>query len=356
MMKNRNHLLAAASLFMLTVALPATAQERSVRVIAEDLAVPAGEPGVNIYVRNKHPEGMTTFTADRTLVFVHGATYPASTSFDLQLDGISFMDDIAEHGFDVYAIDLPGYGKSSRPEQMSKPADANAPFETTADAVRHYGAVVDYVLKRRSLPKLDVMGWSWGTTIAAGYAAEQSDKVERLVLYAPVWIVHPEAEALGGEGKLGAYRSVTAEQARQRWLNGVPEVKKSGLIPQGWFDAWQQATWATDPAAGTQNPPSLRAPNGVIQDLREYWRSDKPTYDPAKIAAPTLMVQGEWDHDTPPYMSQTLFPLIVNAPWKRYVEIGEGTHTIMMERNRRQLFYVVESFLMEPVPGALSPH
>jgi pimeloyl-ACP methyl ester carboxylesterase len=348
----RNGLLAAASLFTVMVALPATAQERSLRVVAEDLSVPAGEPRVNIYVRNKYPDGMTAFSADRTLVFVHGATYPASTSFDLQLDGTSFMDDIAEHGFDVYAIDLPGYGKSSRPAQMSQPADANPPFETTADAVRHYGAVVDYVLKRRGLSKLDVMGWSWGTTIAAGYATEQPGKIERLVLYAPVWIVHAETGALGGEGKLGAYRSVTADQARQRWLNGVPEDKKAGLIPQGWFDAWQQATWATDPVGGAQNTPALRAPNGVIQDLREYWRSGRPTYDPAKIFAPTLMVQGEWDHDTPPYMSQTLFSLIVNAPWKRYVEIGEGTHTIIMEKNRRQLFYVVEGFLSEPAPGA----
>jgi len=63
-------------------------------------------------------------------------------------------------------------------------------------------------------------------------------------------------------------------------------------------------------------------------------------------------VQGEWDHDTPPYMAQTLFPLIANAPWRRYVEIGEGTHTVMMEKNRRQLFSAVEDFLLMPDPGA----
>ena len=144
---------------------------------------------------------------------------------------------------------------------------------------------------------------------------------------------------------------MTAEQARQRWFTGVAEGNKASLIPPGWFESWQQATWATDPQSGAQNPPALRAPNGVIQDFRAFWQSGKPTYDPAKITAPTLLVQGEWDHDTPPYMSETLFPLIVNAPWKRYVQIGGGTHTIMMEKNRRQLFYVVEQFLMEPAPG-----
>ena len=195
------------------------------------------------------------------------------------------------------------------------------------------------------------MGWSWGTAIAAGFATEQPGKTERLVLYAPVWL-RTTPSLVQVSGPLGAYRTVTPEQARQRWLTGVPEDKKSTLIPPGWFDAWQRATWATDPASGTHNPPALRAPNGVVQDSRAYWQAGKPTYDPAKITAPTLLVQGEWDSDTPPYMGQALFPLIANAPWKRYVEIGEGTHTIMMERNRRQLFYVVESFLTEPAPGA----
>jgi pimeloyl-ACP methyl ester carboxylesterase len=341
---------AAGVMAALSVAAPAFAQQRP-RIVTEDAMVPSGDPGVGIYVRNKHPVRIGG-APGRTLVFVHGATYPASTSFDLELGGTSFMDDLAEHGFDVYAIDLPGYGRSSRPAQMTEAAEANAPVETTEDAVRHYGAVVDYVLKRRHLQKVDAMGWSWGTTIAAGFAAAQPQKVERLVLYAPVWIVQGEVAALGGGGKLGAYRTVTGDSAKQRWLTGVADDKKAGLIPNGWFDAWQKATWATDAAGAGQNPPVLRAPNGVIQDLRAFWMSGKSTYDPAKITAPTLLVHGEWDHDTPPYMAQTLFPLITNAPWKRYAEIGEATHTVMMEKNRRQLFAVVEAFLSEPNPAA----
>lgn len=89
---------------------------------------------------------------------------------------------------------------------------------------------------------------------------------------------------------------------------------------------------------------------GVVQDFRNYWRSGKATYDPARIAAPTLLVQGESDHDAPPYMSQTLFPLLVDAPWTRYVEIGEGTHTIIMEKNRGQFLFVVEGFLTQSDP------
>ena len=132
-----------------------------------------------------------------------------------------------------------------------------------------------------------------------------------------------------------------------RWLTGVPEDKKASLIPAGWFDAWADATWATDPEGAEQNPPVLRAPNGVVQDGAEYFGAGKPYYDPAKITVPTLLVVAEWDRDTPPYMAQTLFPLLVNSPGKRLVMLAEGTHTRVMEKNRLKLFEAVQAFLDE---------
>jgi esterase/lipase len=60
------------------------------------------------------------------------------------------------------------------------------------------------------------------------------------------------------------------------------------------------------------------------------------------------LVKAEWDADTPSYMAQTLFPLLLNASQKQYVEIGEGTHSIMLERNRMQLFRAVQDFLDRP--------
>jgi hypothetical protein len=148
-------------------------------------------------------------------------------------------------------------------------------------------------LRRRGVQKLDAMGWSCGTTIVAGFATEQPAKIERPVLYAPSWIYRGAAAQSGG--KMGAYRSVTIEQARERWLNGVPEDKKDTLIPTGWFDAWQKATWSTDPNGNAQNPPVLRAPNGVAEDFQTYWRSGKPTYDPARISVPTF-ASSTWPH------------------------------------------------------------
>src|SRR4051812_3382935 len=104
-------------------------------IVMDEMMVPSSTPGIEIYVRNKRPADMTTFSPERTVLYVHGATYPASTAFDLQLDGLSWMDYIAQHGYDVYLLDLRGYGRSTRPPEMSQPAEANPPIVRTPTAV-----------------------------------------------------------------------------------------------------------------------------------------------------------------------------------------------------------------------------
>jgi pimeloyl-ACP methyl ester carboxylesterase len=306
--------------------------------------IPSDTPGIQLYVRNKQANCAKADQPKRVLLYVHGATYPSETAFDLELDGQSWMDFIANHGWDVWLVDLRGYGRSTRPPEMEVPAADNAPIVTTDVAIRDVGSAVDYVRSTTGVDKVTLLGWSWGTTIMGGFAAANTDKVDRLVLYAPVWLRTTPSQ-LAGTGPVPAYRLVAKDAAKQRWLNGVPEDKKAALIPAGWFEAWADATWATDPKAAASG--QLRAPNGVIKDIREYWLAEKPSYDPARITAPTLLVVAEWDQDTPPYMAQTLFGKLASAPWKRLVMIGEGTHTVIMEKNRMQLFREVQVFLDE---------
>jgi pimeloyl-ACP methyl ester carboxylesterase len=315
-------------------------------LVTESYTIPSDTPGVELYLRNKRPADMRSFPSSRVLLYVHGATYPSETAFDLPLAGFSWMDYIACRGFDVYLVDVRGYGRSTRPPQMERPAEENEPIVNTAVAVRDVGSAVEHILARRKLKRLSLLGWSWGSSIMATYAAANPVSVGRLVLYAPVWL-RKTASLIGGDGPLPAYRRVTQEQARKRWLTGVPEGKQKDLIPPGWFEAWAEATWATDPQAGDYTPPALRAPNGALQDGRDYWSAGQPYYDPAAITAHTLLILAEWDQDTPGYMAQALFPLLTEAASKRLVVIGEGTHSVIMERNRLLLFREVQTFLEE---------
>jgi pimeloyl-ACP methyl ester carboxylesterase len=347
----RTRLFIVSAFVFVAAAAPVFAE--GVKLETESYRIPSGDAGIELFLRNKRPAGVTAFAPDKILLFVHGATYPAETAFDLPLNGVSMMDYIAQQGFDVYLVDVRGYGGSTRPAEMDKPASENKPIADTVTAVKDVSAAVDHILKRRGVSKIDIMGWSWGTAIMGMYTAQNNAKVNRLVLYAPLWIFSTKP-LIGGDGPLGAYRTVSKDSAKDRWLKGVAEDKKAGLIPKGWFEQWADATWATDPESGKQNPPLLRAPNGVLQDLRDYWANGKAQYDPADIRAPTLLIHAEWDADLPSDQARGYFAKLTNAPYKRYVEIGEGTHTVMMEKNRMQLFHEVAAFLEEPAPQALN--
>jgi pimeloyl-ACP methyl ester carboxylesterase len=316
------------------------------KLITESFYVPAQDPGIELYVRNKHPEGVTKFGPEKIVLFVHGAGFSSESVFDLPLNNLSWMDYVAQRGWDVYIMDLRGYGLSTRPPEMSKPAAENPPIVNTDVAVRDVGAVVDHILARRGVTRINLLGWSWGTTIMGGYTAQNNSKVERLVLYAPVWLVK-NAPPIGKKGALGAYRIVKKEDAKKLTARGVPPEKQQELLPDAWFDVWWKAAVTSDPVGAGQNPPVMRAPNGVIEDIGKYWMSNKPYYDPANIAVPTLLVLAEWDADTPPFMAQGVFGNLKNAPVKRMVMIGEGTHWVLLEKNRLQLFREVQLFLEE---------
>jgi pimeloyl-ACP methyl ester carboxylesterase len=322
---------------------PGTTPTGMPAALAMDEFMVPSDPGIQVYLRNKHPRGKSTFSPEKVVLYVHGATYPSETAFDLKLDGVSWMEYMAERGYDVYLVNLRGYSKSTKPKEMGEAPEKNAPIVRTETAIRDIAAAVEFIRKRRGVDKVNLIGWSWGTTVMAKYTTLNNDKVNKLVLYAPQWIRNTPSLIGGGNAKIPAYRTVTREAARERWLTGVPADKKATLIPAGWYEAWEQATFATDQKGAA--PGSLRAPNGVLQDGAEYWSAQKPVYDPALIRVPTFVVHAEWDADLPSYMPQQYFAKLTNVPYKAFLEIGEGTHTVIMEKNRMQLFSGVQAFL-----------
>ena len=309
----------------------------------DEVMLPSSDPGISIFVRNKRPANMTSFRPERTVLFVHGSTYPAHTAFDLQLGGMSWMDYIVAHGYDVYLLDIRGFGKSTWPKEMAEKPEANPPVVRGDAWLKDISSVVDFILKRRNVPRLNLIGWSFGASMSATFTTQNPGKIERLVLYAPQWFAQPPLQP---PAAFNAYITFRKDEYRQtRWLPGLSAEKKAMLTPSGWLDALIEASWDADPVGSQMNPPVLRVPAGTGQDFFEYWNVGKAYYDPAKITVPTLVIGAEWDNPTPPYMRQALFPLLSNAPGKRYVELSEGTHTIFLEKNRLQLFKAVQSFL-----------
>jgi pimeloyl-ACP methyl ester carboxylesterase len=140
-------------------------------LVSEDFMIASDTAGIELYIRNKRFADHQA-SSNKTVLFVHGATYPSETAFDLKLDGLSWMDYIAAHGWNVYLVDLRGYGRSTRPPEMSEPAEDNEPIVATDVAIRDVDSAVDFILERDNISKVNLIGWSWGTTIMGGYTAQ----------------------------------------------------------------------------------------------------------------------------------------------------------------------------------------
>src|SRR5262249_22116453 len=82
-----------------------------------------------LYVREKATAGTvlrTTNFADRVVLFVHGAGTPAEVSFDVPFADYSWMAFLAKAGFDVFSMDMTGYGRSTRPSAMNDPCNLSS--------------------------------------------------------------------------------------------------------------------------------------------------------------------------------------------------------------------------------------
>ena len=101
-----------------------------------------------------------------------------------------------------------------------------------------------------------------------------------------------------------------------------------------WFEA--ESTGAAQSGRRVSGQPELLGRRQAILRSRE------------RIKVPTLVVVAEWDRVTPSQGAQALFHKLPSGPHKRLVEIGEGTHFVMLEKNRMQLFQEVQFFLDGP--------
>ncbi|MBV8174148.1 MAG: alpha/beta fold hydrolase [Verrucomicrobia bacterium] len=325
-------------------------QRNDTVIVTEDLFVASDTAGIELHLRRKRPAHVETFPGERTLLLMHGATFSSGSLFDAPVAGASFMDQLAAAGFDVYAVDVRGYGASTRPPEMEGTVDPSKQPVRIGTAIRDLGTATDYILESRKLDQLNLVAMSWGGSIAGAYTAKNNAKIKRLALIAPLWLRETPGRIDAG-GDLPAYREVDLSKYEETWRAAAPKDQRDSLIPPEWFEVWAENTLVIGPRGSVPN--SILAPSGAIQDIREYWSTGRPFYDPGEIRVPVLLVHAEWDVDVPFDTARDFFSRLTAAPYRRWIEIGQGTHMVILEKNRWQVVNSTIEFLRENLAAAV---
>lgn len=166
--------------------------------------VNAGER-VRLFARHYRTEG-----GDGGAVIVLSSdVLPADAGLGLDDREYNHLAHLAGLGFDVFAADVTGYGLSPKPMMAD---GCNASDEAQTELLIPYplyipcapsyarpltslftdwdeiDAIVEHVREATGDDRVVLMGWSLGGARAAGYAARNPDRVERLVLIAPSYV------------------------------------------------------------------------------------------------------------------------------------------------------------------------
>ena len=310
----------------------------------------SGFDGLNLYMRAVAPAVSDGPFARRPVLFVHGATF-ASRLYDIPAKGASWLKACAAAGFPSYALDLRGYGKSRSPATDMLEAQSDRPYAAGRDVIADIDDAVTWLLEHHACAAVDLVGGSWGSITCALYAgALGRRKVRSLTLFAPIYAEHnagwkkiiaDPADPARANPALGAVRLVTEQQTRARWDEEIPPG--GDWREERVFQALIQSTFDDDPRSLDHRIPAFRAPNGTLLDLWEAFNA-RPVYDPAAITCPTLLVRGGADQTSTRSDALTLFDR-VGATEKRYVEIANGAHFLMAERQAPQVFDTLNGFL-----------
>jgi pimeloyl-ACP methyl ester carboxylesterase len=342
-------------LFALALPLAPAALAKNVK---QDYQIDGADPGVRLFVRQKMAEGNTRFTDDNIVVFIHGATGPSTCDFDLGFKDYSWADWMIDKGYVVYMFDKRNYGFSSREKAMDEPAANAKPLSRSYLAVRDIGSVVDHIRSKHRVGKVTLIGWSWGAMTAGYYTSLNSEKIKKLVMYAPAYALPVHTNLGPGSGlqnkrkpyefnyALGAYRTASTAQNTARWDGEIPVQDKSQYRDPELPAAFWNECLATDPSSATRNPPALRAPNGVLEDTfmqatgRRMWNA-------SSIYVPTFVIAGEYDTWSYPEDRELLLRDLTNAPAKRNALIKDATHFVLFEKQRQAFFGEILKFLKE---------
>lgn len=298
---------------------------------------------VKLYLREKATRAVLARGAgNKVVLFVHGAGTPAEVAFDVPYQDYSWMRYLAAAGYDVFSVDMEGYGRSARPPQMDDKCNLSSTqqlrfashcTQTYPGALTNalsdwndISAAVAYIRRLRHVKKVNLIGWSQGGPRAGGWAALHPGQVARLVLLAPAYNRNTKAETPplpvpGVVFNVQSQDEFTANWRRQAPCAGQIDAKAAASV-------WSEML-ASDPVGAKWAPPVRRAPNASSFG----WTTARVR----AMRTPTLMVSGIHDKQVAPERVRDFYADL-GSPAKVFIDLGCSSHNAMWEKNHLLLF------------------
>ena len=249
------------------------------------------------------------------ILLLHGRTWSSLPNFDLQVPGErrSFMDALADAGFDVFALDMRGYGATPRDR-----TGWLTPERAIADVTGVLGWMQQRAPAAQRLP-IYLFGLSRGAMIAAMAAQQRPDAIAGVVL-------------LGFGFDPDAQSPPTPSSARPERLANTADAAASDFITK---DAFTEATVNAFVRAALRADP-------VLVD----WRDDNQfnAFRPAQMQVPALLVQGAHDPQAPLAIETKLFTRF-GTPDKWWVILPGADHAAHLEKSSVELVRAIASFV-----------
>jgi len=197
---------------------------------------------------------------------------------------------LAPLGYTAHILDMPGHGASPEPP--------------SAWSVMDYAQLVVAYMQHQAINRAHLFGHSFGGRVSIVLGAEYPQYVNKMVL-ADAAGIRPKTP-LSKQIRLSVYKSIR---------DGLKTIGFHGLSDQlrGWYNK-KYASADFLATSGIMRETFLRVVN---QDLSEYAK---------KIKAPTLLIWGEKDQDTPLWQAKQLENLIPDAGLVVYPNAGHYSY------------------------------
>ena len=134
--------------------------------------IPA-DAGVTLHVKEKVARRLIGQQVSKAIILLHGGGTDHMI-YDVPVKGYSLMNFLAEHGYDVYAVDNLGFGASTRP--------TDGRTISTETSAKQLIAVIRHLQAEKGIGKVDLLGDGTGAWQSVKASMEAPELVGNVIL------------------------------------------------------------------------------------------------------------------------------------------------------------------------------